>query len=158
MALVTCEDCGKKVSERAVACPNCGAPVREEEKPEVQKVVAVDPTHAGAHEAGEGCALLLTSKAVAFFVFIVTWVFGALYLVDRSGHYVEGEDPALWVGFVVLVLPFILAVVLRKPIAKFVPVIMGSGILIVVALFFIFAVYMTIAMVLGFFFYWPGAQ
>ena len=27
MALVKCEDCGRDVSDRAPACPNCGAPV-----------------------------------------------------------------------------------------------------------------------------------
>ena len=27
MALITCEKCGKKVSDRAVACPHCGEPV-----------------------------------------------------------------------------------------------------------------------------------
>ena len=27
MALVTCEECGSSVSERAAACPKCGAPV-----------------------------------------------------------------------------------------------------------------------------------
>ncbi|MBA3676388.1 MAG: zinc ribbon domain-containing protein [Sphingosinicella sp.] len=27
MALVTCEDCGHEVSDRATACPKCGAPV-----------------------------------------------------------------------------------------------------------------------------------
>lgn len=155
MGLITCEDCGKEVSERAESCPNCGAPIAEKN---VEKVVAVHPDYAGAHEAGEGCAMLLTSKAVAFIVFIVMWVFGSFYLVDRAGYYVEGEDPALWVGFVVLVLPFILAFVLRKPIAKFVPVVMGSGILIAVALFFIVGALMAISMVLGLFFHWPGAQ
>ncbi len=27
MALVTCPDCGKEVSDRAPACPGCGAPI-----------------------------------------------------------------------------------------------------------------------------------
>jgi hypothetical protein len=27
MALVECEDCGRDVSDRAPACPNCGAPI-----------------------------------------------------------------------------------------------------------------------------------
>ena len=27
MALVTCPECGRKVSERADACPNCGYPI-----------------------------------------------------------------------------------------------------------------------------------
>jgi hypothetical protein len=27
MALIKCEDCGREVSDRAPACPNCGAPI-----------------------------------------------------------------------------------------------------------------------------------
>jgi large-conductance mechanosensitive channel len=27
MALIKCHECGNSVSDRAVACPNCGAPV-----------------------------------------------------------------------------------------------------------------------------------
>lgn len=27
MALIKCEDCGKEISDKAVACPNCGCPV-----------------------------------------------------------------------------------------------------------------------------------
>jgi hypothetical protein len=29
MALITCEDCSREISDRALACPNCGAPVAE---------------------------------------------------------------------------------------------------------------------------------
>ena len=134
MALVTCSDCGKDVSERAKACPHCGAPMQEDEAvrvvgqgPEVQKVAVVDPSYQGGYEAGRGCMLLFTSAPMAFIVFIVTWIFGGVYLATRRGLLVEGEDPALWVGFVILELPFILAYVLRKPIRKVVPVILGSG-------------------------------
>lgn len=28
MALITCPDCGKQISDRAMACPNCGCPIR----------------------------------------------------------------------------------------------------------------------------------
>jgi hypothetical protein len=51
MALVTCSDCGKEVSDRAKACPNCGAPMHVDEAvqvvlegPKVQKVQVVDPS------------------------------------------------------------------------------------------------------------------
>lgn len=27
MALITCPDCGREVSDRAPACPSCGAPI-----------------------------------------------------------------------------------------------------------------------------------
>ena len=31
MALIKCSECGKEVSDKAKACPNCGNPIREEE-------------------------------------------------------------------------------------------------------------------------------
>ena len=38
MALVKCEDCGRDVSDRAPACPNCGAPVSAVDKDAPDKV------------------------------------------------------------------------------------------------------------------------
>jgi len=32
MALITCPDCGKEVSDRAPSCPQCGAPLQIESK------------------------------------------------------------------------------------------------------------------------------
>jgi hypothetical protein len=96
-------------------------------EPELQKVV-VDPSWQGGYEAGRGCMTLFTSAPVAFIAFIGTWMFGSLYLAVRTGLYVEGEDTSLWVGFVILVLPFILAYVLRKPIRK---VVLGSVVFVI---------------------------
>ena len=31
MTLIKCSECGKEVSDKAKACPNCGFPIREEE-------------------------------------------------------------------------------------------------------------------------------
>lgn len=31
MALIKCSECGKEVSDKANACPNCGAPIKEDE-------------------------------------------------------------------------------------------------------------------------------
>jgi hypothetical protein len=134
MALVTCSDCGREVSDRAKACPNCGAPMQEDEAgqagpkgPEVHKVLVVDPSYQGGYEAGYGCMTLFTSKPMAYIAFIVTWIFGGTYLADRRGLLDNGNDIPLWVGLAILVLPFFLAYVLRKPIQKVVPVILGSG-------------------------------
>ena len=124
MALVTCIDCGKEVSERAKACPNCGAPMQAES---VQKVIAVDPSYQGGYEASRGCMLLATSRAVAYGAFILAWMFGGVYLADRRGYFADGAEPPLSVGLAILVLPFIMAYVLRKPIQKVVPVVLGSG-------------------------------
>ena len=32
MALITCQECGKEISDKATACPNCGCPITEPEK------------------------------------------------------------------------------------------------------------------------------
>lgn len=29
MALITCQECGKEVSDKATSCPNCGVPIRD---------------------------------------------------------------------------------------------------------------------------------
>lgn len=133
MALVTCSDCGKDVSERATTCPHCGAPMQEEvavQGPEAQKGIGVSPSYQGGYEMGSGCMTVFTSRPVAYIAFIVAWMFGATYLADRRGLLVRGEDPPLGVGLAIVVLPFILAYVLRKPIRKVMPVIFGSGCLV----------------------------
>ena len=159
MALVTCIDCGKDVSERARACPHCGAPMQADEPvrvmvqgPEVQKVVPVDPSFQGGYEAGKGCMTLAISGPMAYIGFIVVWVFGTMYLAVRNGWYVEEEDPALWVGFLVLVMPFIMAYVLRKPIRKVMPVIMGSFVLIILSIPALILTFWVVGEILSFFF------
>jgi hypothetical protein len=42
VALVKCEDCGREVSDRAPACPNCGAPVLSAYDSEAPDKVTVD--------------------------------------------------------------------------------------------------------------------
>ena len=31
MALIKCKECGKKISDKAINCPNCGAPINKNE-------------------------------------------------------------------------------------------------------------------------------
>lgn len=31
MALINCSECGKEISDKANTCPNCGAPIKEDE-------------------------------------------------------------------------------------------------------------------------------
>lgn len=40
MALVSCGECVKQISDQAVLCPNCGAPARLEHKPAPLSVTA----------------------------------------------------------------------------------------------------------------------
>ena len=35
MALITCPECGKKISDKAASCPDCGCPASEFKKPSV---------------------------------------------------------------------------------------------------------------------------
>jgi hypothetical protein len=42
MALIQCEDCGRDVSDRAPACPNCGAPVAAAEDKNAPDKVTVE--------------------------------------------------------------------------------------------------------------------
>jgi hypothetical protein len=80
---------------------------------------------------------LATARPMAYIGFIVAWMFGGTYLADRRGLLDNVEDTPLGVGLAILVLPFILAYVLRKPIQKVMPVLLGSGcfILILIPIF-----------------------
>ena len=47
MALISCTECGKNISDKAVACPGCGCPV---EKVQEQAVVEVDYSNLNAEQ------------------------------------------------------------------------------------------------------------
>lgn len=44
MALIKCPECGKEISDRATACPNCGCPIKHEEDIKVDGNVGEDST------------------------------------------------------------------------------------------------------------------
>lgn len=72
MALIKCSECGKEISSKALACPNCGVPLGSES--------IVDPEFHGKSEGvflkslNCGCMVML---AVALFV-IFGIVFGSM--------------------------------------------------------------------------------
>lgn len=48
MALITCPKCGASVSDKAVACPNCGHPINEtyqQSAPPVQQPAQTQPVN-----------------------------------------------------------------------------------------------------------------
>lgn len=92
MAMITCPECGKQVSEMAEACPNCGFPMgfgsgksnqsneqnkqQYQQNKEYQKNIATQPIKAYVHEkeknSGLGVAALIFSIiGITFFVGII---------------------------------------------------------------------------------------
>ena len=68
MALINCGECGKSVSDKAAACPHCGAPV----KPAPGASPGVAPASAGAEKAGGWVPLWILvplGLVVAFLIF-----------------------------------------------------------------------------------------
>ncbi len=45
MALINCPECGKEISDKANACPNCGCPINETNQPSSTPVVDDDEEH-----------------------------------------------------------------------------------------------------------------
>lgn len=41
MALITCPECGREVSDKATSCPNCGYPINDPTKPDVEKSIMI---------------------------------------------------------------------------------------------------------------------
>lgn len=44
MALIECPDCERKISTSALACPGCGAPAHQPEKPAAEPVTTTQST------------------------------------------------------------------------------------------------------------------
>ena len=102
MALIQCGECGKEVSDKAVSCPGCGAPiseprVREEIRKEVgvQQVVIRNPVAVAAEEMGR--------NIVKYFPVLVA-VFAAIYIPYRIAMALGlGDDIETmpdWIGIV----------------------------------------------------------
>ena len=84
MALIDCGECQKQVSDKAKACPNCGAPIADEAINEVQTIQQ-------------------TSKALKAQVMIaaVVTAFGLALAITEGGTGAKPEDA--WGGVVFLI-------------------------------------------------------
>ena len=102
MALIQCGECGKEVSDKAVSCPGCGAPiseprVREEIRKEVgvQQVVIRNPVMVASEEMGR--------NIVKYFPVLVA-IFAAIYIPYRIAMALGlGDDIETmpdWIGIV----------------------------------------------------------
>jgi uncharacterized membrane protein YvbJ len=67
MALIPCDECGKEISEKAAACPNCGAPVSGKSSVSLDPKSHAKVTRTGAKWEGIGFILILVGMFMAFF-------------------------------------------------------------------------------------------
>lgn len=69
MALIKCTECGKEVSDKAAACPNCGAPINAGSSPKVHSVQGEEIKPVKEKKKGS-CLKTIIIVIVAFFLFI----------------------------------------------------------------------------------------
>ncbi len=84
MALIKCRECGKEISSEATSCPNCGAPVKEDEiKKEIKAGIKI----------GKKIAIIFIIALLL--IIVVAFIFGYFipshtYVTkDSNGEYVE---------------------------------------------------------------------
>lgn len=107
MALVKCTECGRDVSSRAAACPNCGAPP---DLPESDAGVARPPLTArkAKPELVESDDISapgswLRTSALMLAALIPVWAFGYITRIDDSpGGFIIATllNPGVWAAFI----------------------------------------------------------
>lgn len=70
MALTTCPDCGKQVSDKAPTCPNCGCPIA---KPKQNNKVRIALPNTDALSGGGIAGLLIAKNATVLAGSKVLW-------------------------------------------------------------------------------------
>lgn len=70
MALIKCTECGKEVSDKAAACPNCGAPIDAGTTPKVHSVQGGEVKPVKEKKKGS-CLKTILIVVIAFFLFIL---------------------------------------------------------------------------------------
>lgn len=125
MALITCPECQKDISDQAKKCPNCGYPITpiiaiQEEKtsfPQIEIKKDVDwSTLNGWAIAGQiiiviglimGLAKIVFSSGIAVIVFLICWYLGPVLVA--KGYYKKIEKkPSLIINYL---LPIIICLV-----------------------------------------------
>ena len=87
MALIKCSECAKEVSDKATACPNCGAPIGSERTPQRRGNTAVRVVRAGWRWGAIGALLVIggliagiAGASSGWFVLIVGFV---IFIIGR---------------------------------------------------------------------------
>ena len=77
MAIKNCYECGREVSDKAVICPGCGAPIAKPEKPEYTSESTISPDSE-------------SKSSVRFFVGIALQIIGLIVWFTFNGKYING--------------------------------------------------------------------
>ncbi|SHN00885.1 zinc-ribbon domain-containing protein [Chryseobacterium carnipullorum] len=65
MALISCPECQKKISDQSTSCPNCGFPLNE------SKIIVKRPQGCFMQTLNIGCMIILIIGAVLFVVMAI---------------------------------------------------------------------------------------
>lgn len=82
--LIKCSECGKEVSDKANTCPNCGAPIKEDEiKKEIKSSIKISKKLA--------IILIIALSLIIICAFIFGYFIPAhtYHVKDENGRYVE---------------------------------------------------------------------
>lgn len=70
MALIKCSECGKEISDKAKACPNCGFPMAENKEPQEVEMVNYEKANTNMLKKVVGIILFLIGLGVMISVTI----------------------------------------------------------------------------------------
>lgn len=108
MALVKCPECGKKVSDTAVSCPNCGYGIKEHfERKRKQEEQRREYERALARSRGNNTATASNSNFVYIFAAIIAVLLCVAFMMNSgsdsksSGNALSGEVRCYWCSKVI---------------------------------------------------------
>lgn len=95
MALITCPECGKEISDTARSCPNCGYPITTKESKENLTTSAA---------VGEIPKKKSSSKAIAIACLIIAVIAGVVCFLSKGQDTIVGtwEDSSTLDGYVLI--------------------------------------------------------
>lgn len=74
MALINCSECQKQVSDKAAACPHCGAPLAAPTPPPVEVTKLPEPTQAIVAPAKRKTGLFTLFVLTVILLFVAWWL------------------------------------------------------------------------------------
>lgn len=114
MALITCPECGKEISDKAKTCPNCGAPVEAkaeipeievQSKPNIPDRYRQQQTEKPPKNSAMGIIALILSAIGCTFLFGL--ILGVLDLTQRDGRKHTAAKWAIGIGVFWLIIMII---------------------------------------------------